>query len=533
MNDNFHKRVEDNLKENKKKSDLTAELVIANKELADQNQENADLEAELVIANKEIADRAAELVVANKELDYQNDEKADRATELVAIIKELANQITLRKQALAKIEQIEYYDSLTGLPNRLMLMDRLKQAINLAKRIEKPLGILFLDLDDFKMVHYTLGQVQGDELLKAVANRLTNLVRESDTVARVGNDKFIIMVQNSESADHILIVANKIIDAFIKPFKLNHNEIHMTTSIGISIFPTDGETHEILVMNADLAKFKAKERGKNQSVLCTSIMKDIITENMKLSNGLYQSLEKNELEVYYQPQISLKTKEIIGLEALLRWNHPELGLVLPGKFIFLAEQTGLINSIGKWVLNTVCRQNKAWQDAGLPPVRIAVNLSIIQFQNPEIISQIKKILEETNLSAQYLELEITESIAMRDTDHVIRVLKAFQDMGIFISIDDFGTEYSSLQYLKLLPINRIKIPKPFIQSINVDERDEAIIETIIILAKRMGLDVMAEGVETEQQEAFLTQRMCDDMQGFYYYKPMQANEIEVLLRTKT
>ncbi len=451
-----------------------------------------------------------------KELN-EAEEKEKRAAEL-----HIANQ---------KIEQLAYCDFLTGLPNRVILVDRLRQAIDLAKRIKKKIGILFLDLDGFKTINDTFGHFQGDELLKDVAARLVNLVRESDTVARMGGDEFIIMVQNLESDDDILTVANKIIDAFRQPFDLNHNEIYVTASIGISIFPEDGETHELLLKNADLAMYKAKEMGRNQSVLCTTIMKDIITENMKLSNSLYRSLERNELEVYYQPQISFNTKKIVGLEALLRWNHPELGLVYPGKFIHLAEQTGLINSIGKWVLQTVCMQNKAWQEAGLPPMRIAVNLSIIQFQNSEIASQIKEILEETKLLPQYLELEITENIAMRDTDYIIRVLNAFQEMGIYISIDDFGTEFSSLKYLKLLPINRIKIPMLFIQGVNVDERDEAIIKTIIVLARNMGLDVIAEGVETHQQESFLAQQMCYEMQGFYYYKPMPAREIEVLLRT--
>lgn len=400
--------------------------------------------------------------------------------------------------ATQKIENLAYHDFLTDLPNRVILVDRLQQAIDLAKRTNKKIGVLFLDLDGFKTINDTFGHFQGDELLKDVAARLLSLVRECDTVARMGGDEFIIMVQNLESDDDILTIANKVIDAFNEPFDLNHNEIYVTASIGISVYPTDGETHESLLKNADLAMYKAKEKGKNQSILCTTSMKDIITENMTLSNGLYRSLERNELEVYYQPQINLNSKKIIGLEALLRWNHPELGLVLPGKFIHLAEQNGLINPIGKWVLNTVCMQNKAWQEEGLVPIRIAVNLSIIQFQNPVIVSQIKEILEKTKLLPQYLELEITEGIAMRDTDYIIRVLNAFQEMGIYITIDDFGTEFSSLKYLKLLPINQIKIPLPFTQGINVDKRDEAIVKTIIALAKNMGLDVIAEGVETQQ-----------------------------------
>lgn len=506
-------------KQNKEKDKLAAELIIADKELAFQTVEKSD--------------RAAELIIANKELVFQNQEKEKRATELVIANKELASEITLRELSLKKIEELLHFDSLTGLPNRVMLVDRLRQAINLAKRSKKPIGTLFLDLDGLSTVNDNFGRSQGDELIKAVAARLVNLVRETDTIARVSGDEFIIMVQNMKSVDHILKVADKIVGAFRQPFELNQNEINVTTSVGISVFPADGDTYETLIKNADLAMHKAKEKGKNQLVLCTTIMKDIIAEKMKLSNDLYRSLERNELEVYYQPQIDLNTKKIVSLEALLRWNHPELGLVSPVKFIHLMEKTGLINPIGKWVLHTVCMQNKAWQKAGLPPIRIAVNLSIIQFQNHEIVSQIKEILDETKLLPQYLELEITESIAMWDTDHVVRVLNAFQEMDIYISIDDFGTEYSSLTYLKLLPINRIKIPMPFIQGINVDKKDEEIIKTIIVLARIMGLDVIAEGVETQQQESFLTQWKCDEIQGYYYYKPMPAKEIEGLLQTNS
>ncbi|PKM58299.1 MAG: diguanylate cyclase [Firmicutes bacterium HGW-Firmicutes-3] len=547
MNNNFGKKTEDHLNKNdekskkkEKKPSIKAELAIAKKEIANQKEEKADMQAELDIADKEVddqkeekADLEAELVIVNKEVANQKEEKADVEAELATTIKELANQITLRKEALEKIEQIMHYDSLTGFPNRVRLEDKLRHEINIAKRHEKRIGILFLDLDGFKPVRNTLGQFQEGEFIKTVAVRLKNLVQESDIVARLGGDKFIIMIQNPENSEFVRTVANKIITAFRQPFEVNQNEIYVTVSIGISVFPRDGETHEDLIKNAELAMYKAKEKGKNQSVLCTTIMKEIIRENMKLSNGLYRALERDELEVYYQPQISQDTKKIVGLEALLRWNHPGLGVVPPGKFIFLAEQNGLIIPIGKWVLHTVCKQNKAWQEAGLTPIRIAVNLSIIQFQNLEIMSQINEVLEATNLLPKYLELEITESIAMRDTVYIIDVLNTFQKMGIYISIDDFGTEFSSLQYLKLLPINRIKIPMPFIQGINIDKRDEWIIETIIVLARKMGLAVIAEGVETRQQDSFLKKRLCGGIQGYYYYKPMPAKDIEVLLHTNS
>jgi diguanylate cyclase (GGDEF)-like protein len=547
MNNKFGKKTEDHLNKNDKKSkkkekkaNVKAELANAKQEIADQKEEKSDMQAALLKADQEIANQVgekadiqAELVIVNKEVDNQKEEKADVVAELAITIKELANQITLRKEALEKIERIMHYDSLTSLPNRAMLEEKLQHEINIAKDQDKRIGILFLDLDGFKPVRNTLGQFQEGEFIKVVATRLTNLVQESDIVARLGGDKFIIMVQNPESSEYVRKVANKIISAFRQPFEVNQNEIYVTVSIGISVFPTDGKTHEDLIKNAELAMYKAKEKGKNQSVLCTTIMKDIIRENMKLSNGLYKALERDELEVYYQPQISLDTKKIVGLEALLRWNHPVLGMVPPGKFIFLAEQNGLIIPIGKWVLHTVCKQNKTWQEAGLKPIRIAVNLSIIQFQNLEIMNQINEVLESTKLLPKYLELEITESIAMRDTVYIIDVLNTFQKLGIYISIDDFGTEFSSLQYLKLLPINRIKIPMPFIQGINVDKRDEWIIETIIVLARKMGLAVIAEGVETRQQDSFLKKRLCGEIQGYYYYKPMPAKDIEMLLQTNS
>jgi len=479
--------------------------------------------------NDELGQLATAFDLMTKDLKASKEKIETYNRNLIESNEELTKEIELHKQAQEKIEYLAYFDHLTGLPNRLMLIDRLNLAIDLAKRIIKPLCILFIDLDGFKMVNDTMGHDQGDELLKVIAGRLVSIVRRSDTVARFSGDEFIIMVQNLSKVDQIYKVADKVYSAFKKPFKLNRQEVYMSASIGISIFPTDGETGDELIKNADLAMYTAKDNGKNQYAYCTEIMKERIDENMKLTNGLYRSLERNELEIYYQPQVCLSKKRVVGLEALLRWNHPEFGMILPGRFIHLAEQTGLINPIGEWVLRTVCKQNKTWQEAGLPHIRIAINLSIVQFQNPEIVNQIKSILKETDLSSQHLELEITESIAMRDTDFVIRVLNEFREIGLYISIDDFGTEFSSLKYLKLLPINRIKIPMPFIQGINTHDKDEAITKAIIVLAKNMGMDVIAEGVETQQQESFLKQHMCDEMQGFLYYKPMPANEIEAIL----
>ncbi len=428
------------------------------------------------------------------------------------------------------IEQLAYYDHLTGLANRLLFADQLDQAILQAKISDKILAVLFLDLDAFKIINDTMGHALGDQLLIDLSKRLLDVLNTTGTVSRFGGDEFIIFVNNLTNSDDVSRIAEKILDVFNKPFLLNDYESFITASIGIALYPIDGENKELLIKNADLAMYKAKAKGRNQYEICTPLMKTIMAENVEIFNSLHRALERNELLLYYQPQVSQQSGQIIGVEALLRWNHPELGLVTPDKFIPIAERTGLITSIGDWVLRNACKQNKLWQDAGLPCIRMALNLSIHQFHNPQIVNQVSAILKETGLHPDYLELEITETIAMQETDHIIDVLKSFQKMGITISIDDFGTEYSSLNYLKHLPVDRIKIAIPFVQGIGVSDKDEAITIAIIHLAKNLGLDVIAEGVENKQQLNFLTHHLCHQIQGFYYYKPKPAHEIEALLR---
>lgn len=463
-------------------------------------------------------------------LTYDITDRQNAQNDLKESIQKLNNEIANHLIAQERIEYLAYHDHLTGLPNKLLLTDRLNQAIFLAPRIEGTIGIMFLDLDNFKIVNDAMGHDQGDELLKVIATRLSDLLRKTDTVARIGGDEFIIMVQNLKDVDGVIKIAGKIISSFSQPFKVNNQDIYMTASIGVSIYPLDGEDVETLFKNADIAMYKAKEMGKNQFVLCSPLMKTSFVESMKLGNFLHRALERNELVIYYQPQVSYRSKRIVGLEALLRWNHPELGLVSPGKFIPIAEQTGLIIPIGDWVLRNACMQNKAWQDAGLPHIRVAVNLSIIQFQNLNIANQIADVLKETGLDPQYLELEITESIVMKEADYIVQTLNSLKKLGITIALDDFGTDYSSLRYLKQLPIDRIKIAMPFVQGIEINDKDEAITKAIIVLAKNLEMSVIAEGVETKQQQCFLTERMCDEMQGFYYYKPLPAHEIEIILK---
>jgi len=444
----------------------------------------------------------------------------------------MQKEIVKREEMQKKIEHLAYHDHLTGLANRWLFTDQLDHALSLSGRMAKMLAIMFLDLDGFTMINDSLGHALGDQLLKEVSKRLVNTIRKSDVVARIGGDEFVIMIENEENIEAIKLVAEKVLNSFNEPYKLNGQECFVTTSIGVAVYPTDGENAETLLKNADIAMYKAKEKGRNNCRFCTPFMKTNVIETMQLSNELHGALDRNELELYYQPQVHSKSNQIIGLEALLRWKHPEFGMVSPGKFIPIAENAGLIISIGEWVMRTACNQNKAWQNAGLPPIHVAVNLSVRQFQNTDIVKKVGNILKETGMDSQYLELEITESVFMKETGHVIEILSAFRNQGIAISIDDFGTEYSSLNYLKRLPVDKIKIAMQFVQGIDVSDRDEAITKAIIVLAKSLGLGVIAEGVETEKQLAFLSQRMCYEIQGFYYYKPMPAHEVEGLLRNK-
>ncbi len=428
-----------------------------------------------------------------------------------------------------EINHMAYYDHLTGLPNRSLFDDRVKQAIHLASRTGRPIAVMFLDLDSFKSVNDTMGHEAGDSLLVHVADKLKSSLRRSDTVSRFGGDEFLIMLQNIESVGDILPIAAQIMGMFDRPFEMNGQELFLTASAGISVYPVDGDDTDILVKNADIAMYTAKARGRNQYVLCSPDMKQEVHTRMRLTNDMYRALERNEFEVFYQPQICLHTKRIIGLEALLRWRHPALGMVPPGRFIPLAEHSGLINSIGEWVLKAACEQNKAWQDAGLAPVRVAVNVSVSQLRDTYLVSRVGAVLAETGLPSQYLELEVTESAAVTESEYVIHVLDGLKGLGVSISIDDFGTGYSSLGRLKALPVDRLKMDMQFVHGIGAGEKDEAVTKAVIALARNLGLRVIAEGVETAEQLAFLSDWQCDEVQGYYYYKPMPAREVEKVL----
>ena len=455
-----------------------------------------------------------------------------RTKELNIVNDELKNEIQSRIEMENEIKKLAFFDHLTGLPNRRLFNDYLNRKIHESQRSELPLSVMFLDLDSFKLINDTLGHAQGDELIKQVSSRLSKTLRISDTIGRIGGDEFLIMVQNTPDEEISEIIAGKLVEAFRNPFNLNGYEIYITASIGIAMYPVDGEDGDTLIKNADIAMYRAKEKGKNKYEICTSKMKTSLIEIMKLTNYLYRAIEKNELELYYQPQVDINSGSIVGLEALARWNHPEMGKVLSGEFIPIAEKTGLIISIGEWVLKTACKMNKAWQDQGFIAVPVAVNLSVKQFMDTGIVDKISKILWETGLEPHFLELEITESVLMKEVDSISDTLEQLNKLGVRISIDDFGTEYSSLNYLKRLPIDRIKIAMTFIQGIATNQKDEAIINAIIALANNLEINTVAEGVENISQMEFLRKAKCDVIQGYYMYKPMTTDQIDKLLRDR-
>ena len=453
----------------------------------------------------------------------------DNHQDMFKILANILSDTLVKVEAEREINYMAYYDALTGLPNRALLKNRIGQSIHLAKRSEKLIGMMFIDLDSFKIINDTMGHAWGDEVLKKVSKRLTDTVRQYDTVSRFGGDEFIIMFTQVHGVDDIHKMANNVMKTFEKPFIVNNQEYFITSSAGIAVYPIDGEDSDTLIKNADLAMYASKDGGKNQYILCSSLMKEDILKKIQLTNSLYRAQERNEFVLYYQPQVSVETKEIIGVEALIRWEHPELGMISPANFIPLAEQTGLINPIGEWVLETACRQNKIWQNHGLPPIRMAVNLSVEQFKYSNLTAIVKRTLEETGLLPEYLELEITESIAIKESDYFVCILNELKMLGVSIAIDDFGTAYSSLSRLKELPIDRVKMDMQFVQGISLNKKDESIIEVIIQMAKGLGLKVIAEGVETESQLKFLTKKLCDEVQGYYYFRPMPAEDIQAVM----
>lgn len=439
------------------------------------------------------------------------------------------NEISLMKK---KLHHMAFYDTLTGLPNRSLFSDRLDKQIQVSKRTEMLIGVIFIDLDSFKEINDTMGHESGDEVLKEIAKRLVTLLRKQDTVARFGGDEFLIMITNILQKKDLENIVSQIMKLFKEPITVKGQEFFVTASAGISIYPLDGDEPEILIKNADMVMYLSKKQGKNTSSFCTAELKEDVMLKMKLTNSLYRAQERNELEVFWQPQICVPTNKIIGLEALIRWNHPELGIIMPANFICLAEQTGIILQIGEWVLRTACKQSMAWQSLGIPPVRIAVNLSAEQFRQADLVKTVQSALMESGLPAELLELEITESVAIKSSSNIIPTLIELKKLGVSISIDDFGMEYSSLNRLKMMPVDRIKMDMCFVNSISKSSKDDSIVKVIIQLAKNLDIKVIAEGVETKSQLDFLVKEVCDEVQGNYFYGAMQSNEIELLLKNQ-
>jgi diguanylate cyclase (GGDEF)-like protein/PAS domain S-box-containing protein len=451
----------------------------------------------------------------------------------------VVRDISERKQLEARILHQATHDALTGLPNRLLFHDILVHAMARAQRAEKLLAILFLDLDGFKNINDTLGHKYGDILLQEIAQRLSATLRKDDLVARgddlvarQGGDEFTILLQGISIVQNISQIAEKILAAISEPFAADGHEMHVTASIGITVFPFDDIDIEHLLQNADAAMYRAKESGRNNFQFYTAAMNALNRERMEIENGLRHALERGELVLHYQPQVNIASGEITGVEALVRWAHPEKGLIPPGKFISIAEESGLIVPIGEWVLRTACRQSKAWQDAGLPRISMAVNLSARQFREPHLVALVAKAMADAGLGqhADNLELELTESLLMKDMEGTIATLKKLHEMGVCLSIDDFGTGYSSLSYLKRFPIHTLKIDQSFIRDITIDPNDAAIAATIIALGHNLKLKVIAEGVETAEQLALLREMKCDQIQGYYFSKPVPAEALEKLLR---
>ena len=425
------------------------------------------------------------------------------------------------------------HDPLTGLPNRTLLLDRLNQAIFKHDRAKKMLAVMFFDLDQFKVINDTYGHAIGDNLLKEVAGRVQGFVRKSDTIARLGGDEFTLVIESISWPRDAIHVAQKILDAMAEPFRLDVGDLFITASIGITCYPIDGTTAEELLKKADTAMYHAKEQGRNNYQFFSQELNDKMCARLEMENGLRQALKRSEFVLYYQPRIHALTGDLMGVETLLRWQHPEKGLVLPLSFIPLAEETGLIVPIGEWLLRSACAQNKAWQDAGFPHFKVSVNVSVRQFSNQWLVAMVQKILHETGLKPEFLELEITESILMKNPDESFLVFSDLKKMGISIAIDDFGIGYSSLMQLKYLPIDILKVDKNFIDGIGQDKNDETFVSIILQMAHYLGLGIVAEGVETKEQINYLTNRNCYEMQGYYFSRPLTVDGFREYLEKKS
>jgi diguanylate cyclase (GGDEF)-like protein len=471
-----------------------------------------------------------------KPFDFQHVEAAVRRAlehHSLLVAKRLhENQLEeLVRQRTAELNHLAYHDALTDLPNRVLFEDRLTQALILAERNRQTLGILFLSLDRFKKVHDTLGRAIGDRLLQKVAERLRSSAHQGETVARFEGDEFALLLTQigGTEGEDVVEVIFQINESLKLPFVIDDHELFITVSVGITLYPDDGADAQTLLKNADAALYRAREQGGDNYQFYTADMNAKAVKRLALENSLRRALERSEFEVYYQPVLDINNRKIVGMEALLRWHHPELGLVQPAEFIPLAEDTGMIIPIGEWVLRTACTQSKAWQEAGFAPLSLAVNLSARQFQQQNLADVVLRILLETGLNSHDLELELTESSIMKNAESAVRTLGELKEMGVKIAIDDFGTGYSSLGYLKRLPIDTLKIDRSFVCDVTTDPDNAALVMTIITLAHNLRLKVVAEGVDSEEQLSFLHLLRCDEWQGYLFSKPLAVEAFEELL----
>ena len=437
--------------------------------------------------------------------------------------------ISKQKEAESRLHYLAYHDKLTGLPNRDLFHDRLNKSIYRAKRNQVEIAVLFIDIDHFKYINDTFGHTKGDMLLQKVTNRLRASLRENDTLARMGGDEFTVIIEDFSSQDDVEITAKRILDNFNAPIFLDNQELYVSVSIGISFFPEDANSPGMLMKHADTAMYSAKNNGRKRLHFFRSTMENYSIQRIEMERQLRHALDNHEFRVFYQPQLDIVSSKVIGAEALIRWRHPERGLVPPAEFIPLAEDTGMILPIGEWVLKQAWNECQGWHRAGYP-LRIGVNLSAHQFNHTNLSELAELALRESGISPEYLELELTESLAMRQVDETLVVLKQLKSSGVKLSIDDFGTGYSSLSYLKQFPIDRLKIDKSFIHDIATDPNNAAIVVAIIAMAHCMGLAVIAEGVETEEQLRFLAMHGCNEVQGYLLSRPLPADEFLALLR---
>jgi diguanylate cyclase (GGDEF)-like protein/PAS domain S-box-containing protein len=440
------------------------------------------------------------------------------------------SDITPIKESQAQLERLAHHDALTGLPNRLLFHARLEHALERARREGGLVAILCFDLDHFKNINDSLGHPAGDRLLQMVTERLLDTVRNEDTVARFGGDEFTVLLEELQESKGAGIVAEKALNVLAEPFDLDGHEAYVSGSVGISLFPDDGQDVTTLLKNADSALYRAKEHGGSSYHFYTKDLTIAAFKRLALESSLRRAVERGEFTLYYQPQMALNGGHVVGAEALIRWQHPELGLVLPTEFIPMAESTGMIVKLGEWVMNTACAQAKAWQNEGLPSMRIAINVSSVQVTRGEIIATVERVLHKTGLDPQYMELEITEGLIMQQTHQTIAILDDLKAMGVMLAIDDFGTGYSSLSYLKRLPLHRLKIDRSFVCEIPDDSENMAITRAVIALGNSLQLVVVAEGVENEIQQEFLRSNGCDEAQGYLYSAPMPAADFAAFVR---